>query len=39
MKTTNKISTLLQKPEAKVALVKIAREAKMQRLQKLAWNM
>lgn len=39
MKTKNKIRALLQKPEARLALVKIAREAKMQRLQRLAWNM
>lgn len=39
MKTKNKIRALLEKPNAKLALVKIAREAKMQRLQKLAWNM
>jgi len=35
MKTQNKIRALLQKPGAKVELAKIAREAKMQRLQKL----
>lgn len=39
MKTKNKIRTLLQKPEARLALVKIAREAKKERQNRLAWNM
>ncbi len=39
MKTKNKIHALLQKPETKLTLVKIAREAKKERQNRLAWNM